>query len=215
MTKEIKTNENSETSEKDTTLMNGVHPNVVTTEQMNAFMQHIIQSENFRNKAIISMMFFTGMRISEVLNLKVEDFNFENQTVNIIDKKIDKKTDKKIYIEKRITFIPQELIKILTEYIESENKKEGLLFISNKGNRLDRTVINKIFSAYSKDKLVHVTPRHLRHNWCHIAANGGLNPSEMAKYLGHISIQSTEHYFMNHTQENTNEKINDLFKPKK
>jgi len=207
MTKKIKTDEDFETLGKHKIRTNSVYPNVVTQEQINVFMQHINQSENSRNRAIISMMFFTGIRISEVLNIKVENINLVEQTIKIIDEKTNR--------EVRIFFYPQEFMEIITEYIQLENINEGLLFKSNKGNRLDRTVINKIFIAYSKDKLIPITPRDLRRNWCKLAASSKMNPSEIASQLGHKSIQSMQYYYKNHTQEKLIEEINDLFKTKK
>lgn len=167
---------------------NAINPAEITKEDIEAFRQRILQSEGthaLRNYTIVTIMMYTGLRISEVLRLKKTDVNTIAGEIRVADGKGEKQ---------RIVIMNSKVIDAISEYQKHYNKEETqLLFYNAKGNQLDRTAINKVFWEYSdKDKPIH--PHLLRHFYCSAALEAGYTISEVAMLAGHSNIHTTMRY---------------------
>lgn len=151
----------------------------VSLSDVEQFRQNVLENEGNRNYAIVTIMAYAGLRISEVLALKMNDINFTSQELIVKDGKGNKQ---------RIVFIGDKIINSIKEYIKKRKAtEEEYLFISNKDNKIDRTVINKMFNKYS-DK---ITPHTLRHFYCSHALENGYSVHEVANQAGHSNIHTT------------------------
>ena len=167
---------------------NTVNPTEITKEDVEAFRQRILQSEGthaLRNYTIVTIMMYTGMRISEVLRLKKTDVNTITGEIRVSDGKGEKQ---------RIVVMNSKVVDAINEYKRHYNKEDtDLLFYNAKGKALDRTAINKVFWEYSdKDKVI--TPHTLRHYFCSSALEAGYTISEVAMLAGHSNIHTTMRY---------------------
>ena len=167
---------------------NAINPTEITKEDIEAFRQRILQSEGthtLRNYTIVTVMMYTGLRISETLRLKKTDVNTITGEIRVSDGKGEKQ---------RIVIMNSKVIDAINEYKRHYNKEETqILFYNSKGNQLDRTAINKVFWEYS-DKDKPITPHTLRHYFCSSALEAGYTISEVAMLAGHSNIHTTMRY---------------------
>ncbi|WP_327445288.1 tyrosine-type recombinase/integrase [Clostridium tarantellae] len=147
---------------------------------------------NKRDRAIIITLFGSGLRVSELLKLKVKDVNKEDI---IIHGKHDKYRQVLIPIEVRIA---------LTEYMKVRPKTtEEQLFIGKRGP-IKRNTVNIILKKYAKKAKVKkqkVHPHSFRHLFCKNLADNGIGIDVIADLAGHTNVATTAIY----TQRSKNE----------
>lgn len=167
---------------------NAVNPTEITKEDIESFRQRILQSESthaLRNYTIVTIMMYTGLRISEVLRLKKTDVSTVTSEIRVTDGKGEKQ---------RIVIANSKVVDAIDEYRRHYNKEETeLLFYNSSGNELDRTAINKIFWEF-RDKNNPISPHSLRHYFCSSALEAGYTISEVAMLAGHSNIHTTMRY---------------------
>jgi integrase/recombinase XerC len=154
--------------------------------------------ESIRNKAIVELFYATGMRKSELIQLKLSDLDFQKQTVKILGKRN----------KERIVPLIHPTIETLKQYIESRkdfenHNSEQALFLSKKGVKISQTlvyrIINNYFSAIStKEKK---SPHILRHSFATHLLNEGADLNAIKELLGHASLASTQVYTNNSIAE--------------
>ena len=147
--------------------------------------------DEVRDRAVIEMLYATGMRRSELANLKVGDVDLIQRQLKILSK-----GDKERYIP----IIP-ELENTLHEYLklraEIANKKsEDYLFLVKNGKKIYPTliyrIINSYFSAVTSKK--NVSPHVLRHSFASHLLDNGADLNTVKELLGHASLASTQVY---------------------
>lgn len=167
---------------------NAINPTEITKEDIEAFRQRILQSEGthtLQNYTIVTVMMYTGLRISETLRLKKTDVNTITGEIRVSDGKGEKQ---------RIVIMNSKVIDAINEYKRHYNKEETeLLFYNANGKPLDRTAINKVFWEY-RDKDKPISPHSLRHYFCSSALEAGYTISEVAMLAGHSNIHTTMRY---------------------
>ncbi len=143
-----------------------------------------------RDIAVVELLFSTGMRISELCSLKVNDVNLYDGTILIHGK------GRK---ERRIQLGNEAVIHILTEYNEyfrAERQSCNKFFVNQPGKELsDQTVrrmINKYTSLASIDQ--HITPHMFRHTFATSLLEADVDIRYIQEMLGHSSINVTEIY---------------------
>lgn len=158
----------------------------ITEIDVKQFMQRVLESKNKRNYAIVMICAYAGMRISEALSIRLQDFNLQTGECIIRNGKGNKQ---------RTVFMNSKLILALREYVKERDKYSTAklspyLFVSTKSEKLNRTVVNRIFQQYSTV----ITPHQLRHFFCTNGIEKGLSIHEIANQAGHSNIQTTLQY---------------------
>lgn len=143
-----------------------------------------------RDIAAIELLFSTGMRISELCSLGMEDINLYDRTILIYGKGSK---------ERRIQIPNEDVIRILTEYkneYEKEMHRCNHFFANQKGNSLsDQTIrraINKYCSMAAVD--LHITPHMFRHTFATSLLEADVDIRYIQEMLGHSSINTTQIY---------------------
>ena len=154
-------------------------PTDINEEMVTIFRQKIQNSGNLRNYALVTLLAYTGLRISEALSLKFSDFNLNTGECIIRSGKGGKQ---------RTVPLNKKIINAISDYIENTKNTSEYLFISNKSDKLDRTVVNRFFNVFSDKK---ITPHDLRHFFCTNALEKGFGIHEVANIAGHSNIQTT------------------------
>ncbi|MBS4194672.1 tyrosine-type recombinase/integrase [Lederbergia citri] len=173
----------------------------VEQKDVEKFRQLILESENKRNYSLITLLAYAGLRISEALNLKMNDFNFVSREIIVKDGKGDKS---------RTVFMNDKVKESLQSYIRDRGEVESeYLFISNRGKQLDRTTVNKLFKTFSNRLQKEITPHDLRHFFCSHAINKGMSVHEVANQAGHSNIHTTLLY-TNPSKQDLINKMNQL-----
>lgn len=144
-----------------------------------------------RDRLILEMFYSTGIRLSELVNIKISDIDFNNNMI-----KIKGKGNKDRYV-----FFGNNCSKYLKDYLENSRpfyiKSENeYLFVSQKGNKLSTSGVEYIVDKILKisDLKVHITPHVLRHTFATHMLNEGANLMTVKELLGHTSITTTGIY---------------------
>ncbi len=165
----------------------------------------------YRNKAILELLWATGMRVSELSGLNFEDLNLENNEIRVFGKgskeRIILVTDRaKTYLERYIeTARP-----LVAKGYRVDTNEDSPVFINNTGFRLQtRTISNVINDIVEKIQLPkHVTPHVFRHSFATHLIENGADLRVVQELLGHASISNTQiytHVSGKHLQEVYNE----------
>tara|TARA_B100000609_G_C17141888_1_gene395978 strand:- start:88 stop:981 length:894 start_codon:yes stop_codon:yes gene_type:complete len=146
-----------------------------------------------RNRAIIEMLYSCGLRVSELINLKLSNVNFKNSYIKIMGKGN----------KERLAPIGSKALKYLDIYINEirnhqsiENGNEDYVFINNRGTKLSRVMIFLIIQKL-KQKIglsKKISPHTFRHSFATHLIEGGANLRAVQEMLGHESITTTEIY---------------------
>ena len=143
-------------------------------------------TKNSKHKLLLSLTYSAGLRVSEVVSLKVKDVDFESLTLHI--KQAKGKKD-------RITIFSENLKDSLAQAIDSKDKND-YLFTSERGGKLTVRTAQKIFSnalkktSIKKDASFHT----LRHSFATHLLENGTDIRYVQELLGHINIRTTQLY---------------------
>jgi site-specific recombinase XerD len=158
-------------------------PVVLTKEEIKSLIGVIV---NTKHKVLISLAYGAGLRISEVLNLKVADLDFLEKTVVVRQGKGKKD---------RIVMMPEKLTWYLQGQVEYK-ELEDYIFVSERGGKLTQRTAQKIFhSAIKKAGIRRKATFHsLRHSFATHLLENGTNVRYVQALLGHSSIRTTQLY---------------------
>jgi integrase/recombinase XerD len=141
----------------------------------------------YRNRAIIAILYASGIRNSELKNLNISHLRFDTMTFSVIGK-----GDKP-----RLCFFDERSKSYIMEYLAIRDDTNPALFISNTtGERISSGIIQMIFRNVSEKWPVdkQVTPHMLRHSFATNLLRNNTNLLYVRDFLGHRSVQTTEMY---------------------
>ena len=153
----------------------------LTEKEVDAFRQRVLLETGTRNHAIMTIMAYAGLRISEALNLRPEDVDLIGRQIKVSEGKGNKE---------RVVYIGDKVIHAVKEYLRESEPDCILLFPGRAGRALNRSVANKICNRFSDT----VTPHKLRHFYCSNALEKGYSFHEVANQAGHSNIHTTLRY---------------------
>lgn len=169
-------------------------PQVLTKEEV----EKLLHSPNtgqvlgLRDRAMLELMYATGLRISEIINLKLEDLHLTMGTLQTLGKGH----------KERIVPVGDEAIKWINRYLEEarpkllKQKRSNYLFLNFHGNNLTRQGVWKNLKAEVRKAGIqkNITPHTLRHSFAtHILENGA-DLRIVQELLGHVDISTTQIY---------------------
>ena len=180
-----------------------VSPTSITKKEIEEFRQIVLQSEGCaakRNYAIVTILAYAGLRITECLNLRKSDICLESSELKVTNGKGEKA---------RIVIINSKIVSAVREYQKTDHVDSEWLFHNSRGERLNQTTINRVFKLCCP-KGHNITPHTLRHFYAINAVSSGIfTIPEIANQMGHSSIKTTMKY-MNHNLEEIRRKIEEL-----
>jgi len=169
-------------------------PKSLSDYEVNKIFELIDRSEDknkLRNKAIFEILYGCGLRVSELINLDVENVNFEESQIKCTGKGN----------KQRIVPTNDNCLKSINDYIEFERnilkiKESKALFLNNNGRRVSRQTIWTSVKDCTKDLnlSIEVTPHTLRHSFATALLKGGANIREVQELMGHSSLSATQIY---------------------
>lgn len=174
-------------------------------------LENLLDNNNFgddfkgiRNRTIIEMLYFTGMRRAELTGLKISDIDFSASTLKVTGKRN----------KQRIIPLTGPFIKRVEDYLHRRNEihgndDESWLFINEKGNKLyDKSVYNLVKSYLSMVTTIEKkSPHILRHTFATHMLNRGAGLNAIKEFLGHANLSATQVY-----THNTFEKLKKVYK---
>ena len=169
-------------------------PAVLSENEITKLIDSVDLSYNFgqRNKTIIEILYGTGIRVSELINLKLSNIFFNEKIIKIIGK-----GNKERFVP--LGDIASNQIKV---YLNHRNKNivdpefSDILFLNRYGRKLTRSMIFKIVTDASKRINIHkrISPHTLRHSFATHLLKNGADLRTIQIILGHESITTTEIY---------------------
>jgi integrase/recombinase XerC len=159
--------------------------------------------EGTRDKLILNVFYLTGMRLSELVNLRIPDVDFSLQQISVTGKR---NKQRNIPISKILISEIKGYIELLKAEFEV---KPEFLFPTNKGNPpyarfIQRTVSKYLGQVTSSEK---INPHKLRHTFATHMLNNGADLNAVKELLGHANLAATEVY-----THNTYEKLKSVYK---
>jgi integrase/recombinase XerD len=146
-----------------------------------------------RDTALLELLYATGMRVSEIANLTLEDVDLEAGTVRCIGKGN----------KERVMPLYPKAVEAVRDYIEhgrnallGDKRDEKTLFLNPRGERLTRQGLWLNIKGYARELDLddRVTPHTLRHSFATHMLNGGAGLREVQRLLGHANISTTQIY---------------------
>jgi len=170
-------------------------PEVLSVEEIDAIINTVDtkKPEGQRNKAILETLYSCGLRVSELIDLKISNLFFESGFV-----KIEGKGSKE-----RLVPISNKAIKEINLYFEQyrqnlkiQQNHEDILFLNRRGKKLSRVMIFTIIKNISNELNLNknISPHTFRHSFATHLIDGGANLRAVQEMLGHESIITTEIY---------------------
>ena len=147
--------------------------------------------EEIRDKLIVDLFYTTGMRRAELINLKLMNVNFSNQTLKVLGKR------NKERILPVLPIVINQLLLYNKERIAIENIVDNeYLFITKKGLKLNESFVYRLINSYfsSVSEKVKKSPHILRHTFATHLLNNGADLNSVKELLGHSSLASTQIY---------------------
>ena len=182
-------------------------PRILSEDDVNNLLDITLNDAySYRNKAMLELMYSSGLRVSELLNLEVNNIDFNMNLVRVFGKGS----------KERIVPIDDIATKYLDEYINGyrntllRNKESDILFLNSRGDKLSRQGFFKILKQIAKEKGIkkELSPHTLRHSFATHLLNHGADLRSIQTMLGHENIETTQiytHVSDNYIKENYDE----------
>ncbi len=145
---------------------------------------------SLRDRAILELLYSSGLRASEIIGLKLNDINFEAGFLTVIGKGS----------KERVVPTNERAMKSLKKYINElrplllRKKTSHNLFIAKGGKPMTRQRLWQLIKLYSEGLPIEITPHTLRHCFASHLLDGGADLRALQKMLGHADISTTQIY---------------------
>jgi integrase/recombinase XerD len=170
-------------------------PDTLSYDEITRIINYIDQSEalGVRNKAIIETLYSCGLRVSELVNLKISKLHFDEEYISVIGKGN----------KERLVPIGPDAIKFISIYLKEirstmpiKKGQEDYVFLNRRGSQLTRVMIFTIVKNLAREAGIKktISPHTFRHSFATHLVEGGADLRVVQDLLGHASITTTEVY---------------------
>ena len=175
-------------------------PNVLTSDEVELLLEQPkdIDLKGTRDKAMLEFAYATGMKVTEIIDLNIDDVDFKNGTVTCSNRKKTRTVPLGGLAEKALKEYVDETRPILLK-----DDKNKALFVNMNGSRLTRQGFWKIVKYYKEKAHIdkEITPHILRHSFATHLLQNGADLKSIQAMLGHSDISSTQVYSQFETNE--------------
>lgn len=172
-------------------------PDFVKEKEMDFLLDHVPFSDDYpgiRDRTIIDLFYGTGMRLSELVALRDNDFDLKSGLVKVLGKRN----------KERLVPVTRSTIHSVNEYIGVRNKTFGTgkfpaFFLTDKGEAIYHKSVYRIVNKHLKSvtTLAKKSPHILRHTYATILLNRGADINAIKELLGHSNLNATQIYTHN------------------
>jgi integrase/recombinase XerD len=181
-------------------------PQVLTGKEVELFLEQpeCVDPKGFRDRAMLELLYATGIRVSELISLDLDDLNLPGGVLRCRGKGK----------ERTIPLYPA-AVRALSEYVKNvrplllESPDETALFVNMNGERMSRQGFWKLIKYYQEKAGIQkeITPHTLRHSFAAHLLENGADLRSIQEMLGHADISSTQIY-----SRLLNQKLKDVYK---
>lgn len=168
-------------------------PQVLTGKEVELFLEQpdCTDLKGYRDRAMLELLYATGIRVSELIDLDLDDLNLPGGVLKCYSKG-----------KERIIPLYQTAIRALSEYVHNvrpqlvEDVEETALFVNMNGERMSRQGFWKLIKYYQEKAGIQkdITPHTLRHSFAAHLLENGADLRSIQEMLGHADISSTQVY---------------------
>ncbi|MEN2983509.1 MAG: site-specific tyrosine recombinase/integron integrase [Dictyoglomaceae bacterium] len=184
-------------------------PNFLSQDEIDKLLSlpSLEKSLEIRDRAIIEILYATGIRVGELIKIKERDINWELGEIKVLGKRA----------RERIVILGEETLQILKIYYEKVRPKllktkTDILFLNAKGKPLSDRGVRLIISKYSNILKRKFTPHTLRHTFATHLLESGADLRSVQELLGHARISTTQIY--THITKEQIQKVYSSFHPR-
>jgi integrase/recombinase XerC len=167
-------------------------PSFITVEEAKKLVESpdLTQPQGQRDRALLELLYASGLRVSELVNMNVEQVNLATNEIRVWGKGA----------KERIVLIGTPAAQALSDYIKKGRrellggKKNNAMFVSRYGGRLPARTVQKILTKYARNIAKKVHPHTLRHTFATHLLDGGADLKVVQELLGHADLSSTQIY---------------------
>lgn len=164
-------------------------PNFINNNDYEEIIKKSLERTDFigcRNTLLLELLYSSGIRISEALNIKIKDINMSDKSIRILGKGS----------KMRIVYFGEYAKEYLEEYLKVRNSSLEYLFLNKNNTLLTRRGAEYIISNLVKTSLLKkkVTPHTFRHSYATEMLNNGADIRSVQELLGHSSLSTTGIY---------------------
>lgn len=169
------------------------YPEILTAKEVELFLEQpeCVDAKGFRDHAMLELLYATGIRVSELIGLDVNDVNLSVGFVRCRSKE-----------KERIVPLYPAAVKALEDYVRDirprliADEEENALFVNMSGERMSRQGFWKIIKYYQEKAGIEkdITPHTLRHSFAVHLLENGADLRSIQEMLGHADISSTQIY---------------------
>ena len=176
-------------------------PLFVEEDQIESLLNGVEFDDGFigeRDKLIIELFYVTGIRLSELINIKISDINFDNNLVKVLGKRN----------KERLIPLSSRIVKELQFFIENY-KIDNYLFTNLGGTKVYTKLVYRVVNKYigKISSINKKSPHILRHTFATHMLNHGADINAIKELLGHANLSATQVY-----THNTIEKLKSVYK---
>ena len=170
-------------------------------KELDMVLNQIMYKEGFegvRDKLIVDLFYTTGIRRTELINLKIQNLDLSNKTIKVIGKR------NKERIIPILTIIEEQIKKYLSERSSIHELKDSeCFFLLSNGVKLNDSFVYRLINYYFSNvsEKVKKSPHILRHTFATHLLNNGADINSVKELLGHSSLASTQVYTHNSLAE--------------
>jgi integrase/recombinase XerC len=167
-------------------------------ENVLSIIEYTDDFEGIRDELLIHVLYTTGMRRAELLELKLQDVDFETMTIKVLGKRNK---------ERFIPMLSETKSKFESYFIKrmglNEIKEASYVFLTQSGNKMYETLVYRLINKYFRvvSSKVKTSPHILRHTFATHLLNKGADLNAVKELLGHSSLASTQVYTHNSIAE--------------
>ena len=161
---------------------------------------------NLRRQCMIYLLLDTGVRMNELLNIEVDNIDFNTCSIKLKYTKTRKH---------RIIFMTEQTATVVKRYIDAVNVKKYLIIDIQTGRKIHRTRLYKLLRKVKEDLQIpndiSISPHKFRHTYATTCLNNGASLEFIRRTLGHTNISTTQRYL--HLDQDVLRKEHDMYNP--
>lgn len=159
-------------------------PSVLTVNELKDIFKN---TKPGRNRLLLQFIYSTGVRVSEAVNMRVNELDFENATANVKSGKGNKD---------RVVVLSQKWITFIKKYLNRKKMQSEFLFSKKNGKKISTDTVERIIRHAAKVSGINkrVTPHVLRHSFATHLLESGENIRKIQILLGHANLSTTSIY---------------------
>lgn len=174
-----------------------------TDEEITRILFHVQQpSCSLRNRLIVEMLLYTGVRVSELCNIQLKDLDLLTHILRVTGKG---------GTYREIPLRP-ELVESIQRYLGGERRNSRFtespyLLLSQRAAKLHRDAVNRLLKTLGDKLGMSIYPHKFRHTFCSVLIRRGVALTTVRKLAGHASIQTTSQFYVHTNREDMEEAV--------